>query len=164
MKSFHEDMIEFKKQLDKGHIQVAYKCLIEYFGYLKSYFKNKYPENIISGSTYFGYMDMTYFPISTDKLKQKKLKIAVVFVYDDFRFEVWLSAVNKIVLANYWKIIKDNKWDKYKIVKPGKGIDFILQHIVDNNPDFSDLNALTKNIEKGTMTFISDVENFLSTH
>jgi len=31
-------------------------------------------------------------------------------------------------------------------------------------PDFSDLDALTKQIEKGALKFIGDVENFLSKH
>jgi len=30
------------------------------------------------------------------------------------------------------------------------------------NPDFSDLDTLTEKIEKGTLRFIDDVENFLS--
>jgi len=32
------------------------------------------------------------------------------------------------------------------------------------NPDFNDLDALTSQIEKGTLKFIEDVENFLSEH
>jgi hypothetical protein len=91
------------------------------------------------------------------------LKIAIVFNYETFGFEIWLSGVNKKVLTYYWKIIKDKNWNKYKIVKPEKGIDFILQHILVDNPDFSNLDDLTKKIEKGTLAFISDVENFLST-
>ena len=45
-----------------------------------------------------------------------------------------------------------------------KGVDSIIEGILVENPDFSDLDALTKHIERGTLKFIEDVENFLSTH
>jgi len=33
-----------------------------------------------------------------------------------------------------------------------------------DNPDFSDLEALTEQVEGGTLKFIEDVESFLSLH
>ena len=45
-----------------------------------------------------------------------------------------------------------------------KGVDSIMEHILVDNPDFSDLDALTGQIEKGTLNFISDIEDFLSKH
>jgi hypothetical protein len=161
MDSFHENMIDFKKQLQKGTIQEAYKGLMEYILSLKTHFKNKYPDYFVSGSIYFGYMDMTYFSFIPELLKQKKLKIAIVFNYEAFRFEVWLGGYNKEVQKKYWKLIKDSAWDKYKIVAPGRGIDSILEYVLDEDPNFSNLDALTQKIEKGTIAFIKDVENFL---
>ena len=67
MESLQNDMIEFRKQLQKGTITNAYRGLIEYIMSLKAYLKNKYPDYFVSGSIYQGYMDMTYFaftPIS----------------------------------------------------------------------------------------------------
>ena len=164
MTTFQKNMIEYKKQLQKGAIQAAYKGLMEYILGLKSYFKNKYPDYFVSGSIYFGYMDMTYFSFIPESLKQKKLKIAIVFNYEAFRFEIWLGGYNKQIQKKYYKILKDSGWNKYKIVPPGKGIDSILEYIVADNPDFSNLDALTQKIENGTLTFIKDVENFLAKH
>jgi len=162
MKSFHKCMDSYKEQLKEGSIQVAYKGLIEYIMGLRSYFSKKYSEFNVPSNIYFGYMDMTYFSIIPKSFKDKKLKIAIVFNYETFGFEVWLSAVNKNVLKEYWNLIKDKSWDKYRIVKPIKGIDSILEYNLVNNPDFSNLDELTKQIERGTLTFISDVEKFLS--
>ena len=61
MESFHDDIIEYRKQMEKGVINKAYKGLMEYILNLRTYFRNKYPEYFVSGSIYFGYMDMTYF-------------------------------------------------------------------------------------------------------
>ena len=162
MKSLQENMAEFRKQLEKGAIQKAYQGLMEYMMSLKNYFSNKYPDYSAPGSLYNGYMDMTYFSILPKPLKDRNLKIAIVFLYDAFRFEIWLSGRNKQVLVKYWEIIKRSKWDQYKVVEPVKGVDSVLEHILVSNPDFSDLDALTKQIEQGTLEFIRDIERFLT--
>jgi hypothetical protein len=161
MKSFHENMMEYRKQLEKGAIQKAYQGLMQYMMSLKNHFSNKYPDYSVSGSIYYGYMDMTYFSVFPGSLKDRDLKIAIVFVYDSFRFEVWLSGRNQQVLAKYWKIFKESGWDRYKLAAQGKWADSILEHILVDNPDFSDLEALTGQIEQGTLKFIQDVESFL---
>jgi hypothetical protein len=157
-------MNEFRKQLQKGAIQEAYRELMEFIMDLKTHFKNKYPDYFVSGSIYFGYMDMTYFSVIPESLKQKKLKIAIVFNFEAFRFEVWLSGYNKQIQKNYWKLFKESGWKKYHISTPAKGVDSILEYILVDNPDFSNLDDLTNQIEKETLKFIKTVENFLSKH
>jgi hypothetical protein len=164
MESFHEYMKEYKKQLKKGDIIKAYQGLMEYFGYLRSYFNNKYSDYSVSSSIYYGYMDMTYFSIFPESLKRRSLKIALVFVHNKFRFEVWLAAKNKKVQTKFWKLIKESDWNKYPIVSTTKGVDSIIDTILVDNPDFSDLDTLTKQIERGTLNFIKDVEGFLTKH
>jgi len=162
MKSLQENMIEYRKQLKKGAIQKAYQGLMQYMLSLKNHFDTKYPDFSVSGSMYSGYMDMTYFSVFPKSLKNRELKIAIVFVYDSFRFEVWLSGRNQKVLAKYWKIVKDSGWDKYQLAAQGKWADSILEHVLVYNPDFSDLEALTKQIDQEASKFIRDVESFLT--
>jgi hypothetical protein len=162
MDSFHEHINEYRKQLEKGEIQKAYKGLMEYIMSLRTYFKNKYPDYFVSGNIYYGYMDMTYFALNPESLKDKKLRIAIVFNYDTFRFEVWLAGINKQVQQKYWNLIKESGWNKYNLVPTTEGMDSILEHILADNPDFSNLDALTKQIEKGTLQFINDVEDIVS--
>jgi hypothetical protein len=162
LNSFKESIIEYKKQLKFGHIQKAYKGLLEYIMGLRSYLNNKYPEYFVSGNIYFGYMDMTYFSFTPDSLKRRKLKIAIVFNYDAFRFEVWLGGYNKDIQKKYWKIFSDGEWNKYKIVSSTEGVDSIIEYTLVDNPDFSDLEYLTKKLEGGTLDFIRDIESFLT--
>jgi hypothetical protein len=162
MKSLQENMIEYRKQLKKGAIQKAHQGLMQYMLSLKNHFGTKYPDFSVPGSMYSGYMDMTYFSVFPKSLKDRELKIAVVFVYDSFQFEVWLSGRNQQVLAKYWKIIKASGWDKYQLAAQGKWADSILEHVLVDNPDFSDLAALTRQIEQGTLKFIQDVESCLT--
>jgi hypothetical protein len=162
MGSFHEYMIEYKKQMKKGVVNQAYKGLMEYILDLKTYLKNKYPDHFVSGSIYFGYMDMTYFSFYPGSLRQRKLKVAIVFIHESMRFEAWLAGYNKQVQSKYWRIFKESNWKKYRLVPTTKGADSILEHVLVEDPDFSDLNTLTKQIERETHTFIQDIESFLS--
>ena len=162
MESFHESMLEYRKQLEKGAIKEAYRGLIDYFNTLRVYFKKKYPDYFVSGSVYYGYMDMTYFSFFPKSFKSRKLKIAIVFIHDTFRFEVWLAGNNRTVQTKYWELFRERDWKKYRLVTPAKGVDAILDHIVIENPDFRDLDALTKQIEIGTLKFIKDIEIFLA--
>ena len=161
MGSFSEYMKEYRKQMERGVIKEAYRRLMEYLMNLRLYFKNKYP-NYFVGALYEGYMDMTYFSFSPQALKDQKLRIAIVFIHDTVRFEVWLAGYNKEVQTKFWKLFKESDWDKYHIVPTTKGVDSILEYILVENPDFSDLDNLTEQIEKGTLKFVKDVENFLS--
>jgi len=164
MSSFHENMTEYKKQLGKGDIQQAYKGLMEYIMGLRTYFKNKYPDHYVSGSIYYGYMDMTYFSFIPDSFKQRNLKIAIVFVHETFKFEVWLAAVNKQVQQKYWHLFKESGWNKYPLVLTTKGVDAVIEHALVVDPDFSDLDALTDQIEQAILKFIRDIESFLQGH
>jgi hypothetical protein len=161
MESFHEFIDEYRKQLEKGVIRKAYKGVIHYITDLRTYFKNKYPDYFVSG-IYQGFMDMTYFSFFPQSFKNKNLKIAIVFNYDTFRFEAWLAGYNKQVQSKYWKLFKESGWNKYNIVPTTKGVDSIMEYILVDNPDFSDLDFLTNQIEIGTLKFIKDIESYLA--
>ena len=107
---------------------------------------------------------MTYFSFIPESLKSQKLRIGIVFCHDTGRFEVWLAGYNKQVQSKYWKLFKESDWNKYHIVSTTKGVDSILEHILVDNSDFSDLDTLTRQIEVETLKFIKDVDSFLSIH
>lgn len=90
------------------------------------------------------------------------MKIAIVFIHETCRFEVWLGGYNKQVQTKYWKLVKESDWHKYPIPSTIRGVDSIIEGILVENPDFGDLDALTKQIERSTLRFITDVENLLS--
>jgi hypothetical protein len=159
MESLNESVLEYKQQMEKGIIQKAYKGIMDYVMQLRTHFKNKYPE-FSAGNIYRGYMDMTYFPLFPKMLKSRKLKIAIVFIHDTCRFEAWLSGNNRQVQQKYRELIRDKNWDKYRM-NPNNA-DSIIESPLVSNPDFSDLDTLTKKIETSTLSFIKDIEAFFS--
>ena len=162
MTTFQECMVEYKQQLEKGLIQQAYRGLMDYFADLRTHFKKRFPEIEVSGSIYFGYMDMTYFAVVPASLKQRKLKVAVVFLHEVFRFEVWLSGYNRQVQSKYWQLFRDNGWNKYRLVADPLKADSIIEHVLVEDPDFGDPDALTEQIETGVRKFMMDIELFFS--
>jgi len=162
MCSFQESMKEYKKQMQKGVIIKAYRGLMEYIMNLRMYLTKKYPDYNVPSHIYFGYMDMTYFSFFSDLLKNRKLKVGIVFVHEACRFEVWLFGYNKAVQKKYWKLVNESGWNKYHLSPSPQSFDSIVENILVDDPDFSDLDNLTKQIEKGALKFIDDVENFLS--
>lgn len=161
MPSIRKDMEILHGQLRNGAIQRAYRALLSYMMELRTHFRNKYPESSVS-AIYQGYMDMTYFAISPPLLKQRDLKIAIVFNYEAFRFEAWLSGRNRKVNRQYWELFKDREWPTYRVVTPATGVDSIVECDLAKDFDLSDRDALTKTIESGTRAFIEDIEAFLS--
>jgi hypothetical protein len=164
MGSFQESMMEYQKQLEKGVINKAYKGLMIYVLSLRKYFNDKYPDYSVPGNIYFGYMDMTYFSIIPQTFKNRGLKIAVVFLHEECRFEVWLAGYNKQVQTKYWKLFKESGWKNYHIVPTTKDADSILEYILVENPDFRDLDVLTNQIDAKTLNFILEIEDFLYKH
>jgi len=153
-------MVEYKQQLEKGLIQQAYRGLMDYFADLRTHFKKRFPEIEVSGSIYFGYMDMTYFAVIPASLKQRKLKVAIVFLHEAFRFEVWLSGYNRQVQVKYWQLIRESGWNKYRLVANPLKADAVIEQTIMEFPDFSDQVALTRQIEHETMAFIKNIEEF----
>lgn len=162
--SFAESMAGFKTQLKEGVISNAYQGLTAYFRDLRSHFEKSYPEYEVPGNIYYGFLDMTYFSVLPPSLKDRGLKIAVVFVYDTFRFEVWLSGRNRGVQQAVSQSIQRAGWQSYHLTpQPGKA-DSVLDHVLIEDPDFSDLDSLTARIESGTLEFIQAVDGFFSNH
>jgi hypothetical protein len=161
---FHTYLGEYRKQLEKGAIKKAYKGLMGYFEGLRLHLEKKYPDYFLSGTVHFGQMDYTYFYFFPKTLKQQKLKIVILFTHDTFKIEVWLAGYNKTVQAKYLKLFKENNWNKYHTAPNATGVDYVADFVLVDNPDFSDLDALTSQIETGTLKFVKDVEDFLSKH
>ena len=159
--SLNNSIKEYKKQMEIGHIPKAYRGLIKYMADLRTYFIKEYPIDYLSSHIYQGHMDITYFPFTPKSLKLQKLKIAIVFNHEKVRFEIWLAGQNRQIQKKYWDLFKDSDWNKYHIPSTLKEGFSIIDDILVENPNFDDLDALTRQIESGAMKFIKDIVEVL---
>jgi hypothetical protein len=146
-------MEEFRRLLETGSIQRAYRALLSYMLGLPTHFKNRLGDSAVS-DLYQGHMDMSYFALFPSSLRHRNLKIAIVFNYDAFRFEVWLAGRNRGVQRQYWKLIKGSRWPGYRVATPAKGVDSILECDLASGLALDDPDALTATIETTTLAFI----------
>lgn len=160
MNSLNDLVQEYNIQLCKGHIQKAYKGIMTFMTRLNAYLQNRYPEYSASG-LYFGYMDMTYFAFTPPALKDIKLKVALVYVHAENRFEVWLAASNRKIQKEYIEWLRVRKIGGYKLSQVQPGVDSIIESVIVDQPDFDQLEDLKLLIEKKTIEFIQNMSVLL---
>ena len=156
MSLLNKEIREYREQLRKGHIQKAYKGIMTFMSALKSHMENVDPA-YFSSALYFGYMDMTYFAFTSPVLKEKKLKIAIVYLHEAGRFEAWLGGSNRKIQAEWIEKLKGKDIGNYKLSQIQPGVDSILEAILTEAPDFDDPERLKDDLTKKTLVFIADV-------
>ncbi len=112
---------------------------------LRTYLESMYPDYTAS-SLYFGYMDMTYFAFTPYDLKNKRLKIAIIYLHEQGEFEVWLSGSNRKIQAEYIKLLSGKNLGKYKLSQTLSGVDSIIESTLAEQPDFDHPEELKKHI------------------
>lgn len=100
---------------------------------------------------------MTYFAFTPPVLKEKKLKIAVVYLHEEGRFEAWLGGSNRKVQAEWIERLKGTDLGRYKLSQAQPGVDSILESILTEAPDFDDPERLKDELVKKTLALIAEV-------
>lgn len=154
-----EDLEALRAQLAQGRIERAYSAIVGYMSRLRARYATG--EWAVSG-LYQGQFDMTYFALFPPSLKSRDLKLAVVFDYAAFRFEVWLAARNRSVQRHYWEIFKDAGWTDHRLVEPAAGVDAIVACEVADGGSLIDPEALTFGLEAAVLALVAALEDFLS--
>ncbi len=162
MKTLNDYILEYHKHVKMGDVQKAYQGLMKFLLDLKTYLKDKHSDYSVSGNISHGQMDVSYFFFTPQKLKELNLKIAIVYVHEKNNFEVWLTGTTLKVRSDYWKTLKEKDLGEYRISSEILGLAPIVEHDLMSNPDFDNLNSLTKQIENGTIDFIKEIESFLT--
>ena len=147
---------EYTIQVGKGDIRKAYKGILKFMSDLGAFLKQRHPDCAVS-AFYPGYMDMSYFAFTPPELKDKKLKIALVYLHGEGRFEAWLSGSNRNVQAEYIRLLRRRDIGRHRLSKPAAGVDSIIEHILLEQPDFDHPLELREQLENGLMLFIRDI-------
>lgn len=156
MKTLNQLINEYTYHLQQGEIQTAYKGILEFIGIMKADFIKKKPFYDI-GSIYQGYMDMTYFSLSTEPLKDKGLKIAIVYLHEKGAFEVWLSARNRDIAKRYESVFTSNLFDKSAVFHDDNNQDAIIECTLISTPNFENQDLLIDIIEQGVEKFVTAI-------
>lgn len=156
----NDDIREYQSLLEAGSIQKAYRGILGFMSNLKVHLERKYPYHLTS-SLYPGYMDMTYFAFTPKSLKNRKLKVAIVFLHEECRFDVWLGATNRRIQSGFIEMLRNKDLGTYQLSIVGSGVDSIIETVLVDEPDFDRLDELKAKIEDKLLPFIDDVTALL---
>jgi len=154
--TLNDHIREYQRQLNKGQIQLAYKGILSFMTGLMTHLEASYPDYATSG-LYSGYMDMTYFAFTPAALRNLKLKVAVVYLHEANKFELWLAANNRQMQAEWIERLSQKTTAPYTLSQGQPGVDAILSSIIVENPDFDDLAGLEKQITRETIDFAQNM-------
>ena len=158
-----DDLAQLHDQLDGGALQRAYCSIIGYMSQLRSRFMARDGERAVS-ALYQGVFDMTYFALFPPALKSRGLKLAIVFDYEPFAFEVWLAARNRALQRQYWQLLRDCGWSGHRLVEPATGIDAIVESEVAPASAMATPDELTYRIEAAAEELLGGLVAFLDAH
>jgi hypothetical protein len=161
--SLGDDLAELQSQLGKGALQRSYGAILSYMSQLRAHFVTRDGGRAVS-ALYQGSFDMTYFALFPPALKSRGLKLAIVFNYDSFAFEVWLAARNRALQRRYWQLVRDSSWSGHRLVEPAVGIDAIVESDVAAASALAVPSELTSRIEAAYWTLPNELTAFLEAH
>lgn len=156
MDSLNDSIREYQLQLSKGEIQKAYRGIMAFMSSLQVFLEKRHSAHTI-GSLYFGYMDMTYFAFTGPELRERKLKIAVVYTHEQGRFEGWLSGNNRKIQAEYSERLASKDTGKYALSPVLPGVDSIIVATLIEKPDFDKTEELRLQLEEKVLSFTQDM-------
>lgn len=161
MDKLNDQVARYHEELKKGYLQKAYRGIMEFMSGTRTYLSESHAD-MTTGALYQGFMDMTFFTMTPETLKARKLKVAIVYLHDNNSFEAWLSGTNRQVQSDYLKSLKGTDLSGYELSEAAPGVDSIISLTIAEGPDFNDAEALKKLIEAETMRFITDMERLVS--
>ena len=156
MGSLNDAIRDYTEQLGKGQIQKAYRGILAFMSSLARRLGDKYPSYSI-GALYPGLMDMSYFAFTPPDLKNRKLKIAIVYLHRQNRFEIWLGGMNRKVQAEMIDRLSRQDLGKYSLSQAAPGVDSILESTLAEQADFDHPDELFEQIEAKAIPFILDM-------
>ena len=156
MESLNVCIRDYTQQLQNGRIQEAFRGILSFMSALARRLEAKYPA-YSSGALYPGLMDMTYFALTPTELKDRKLKVALVYLHAENRFEAWLCGANRRTQAQAIRLLGGKDLQGLRLSGSAPGVDSILESVLADGPDFDHPDALMDVLEAGWAAFIARV-------
>lgn len=144
----------------QNSLERGYRLILEALSLLKHQVTAYHPDFGV-GQLYQGYLDMSYIGIVTPLLQSHGLKVAVVYLHKEGRFEAWLAAKNRTIQEQYRTILREKVKEPYHVREKQAGEDAIIVTLLEKSPDFCDLQLLAKQLKEKLVQVIEDMQNVL---
>lgn len=156
MSSLNQDVRAYCRALQDGAVPRAYKGVLSFVSQLQTRLLEQFPD-CAAGAFYQGYLDMTYFALTPPELRAGKLKLALVYLHAENRFELWLAANNRALQAETVKRLAGVELGGYALTQPAPGVDAIISRVAAAEPDFDRPDELTRTLAGEFAAFSRDM-------
>jgi hypothetical protein len=159
--SIQKGIEQYRRAVQSGSVWDGYRALMNYLQKLRLSLSSCRPDYAVS-AVQQGQMDYSYFTFTPKSLKQRNLKIVILFIHSSFSFEVWLSGQNKAAAIENLKQLKEQGWSKHETAANAQNADYITKACLVAEADFRCPEELMEQIKQAAFGFIGDVEGFLA--
>lgn len=143
MKFDRQLFLEYKNLMKTTSIQAAYQQILDLLKYIFTTLQKEMKDYDFHPRIVENKMDFSYFQITNQKLKDKGLKIQIVFIHLTCRFEIWMSGYNRKIQSKYDNLISLNRCPFITCEDPYRN-DFIAKIAVDDMEDPTSLKMITQ--------------------
>lgn len=124
---FDAGLLETYRQLvQTTSLAESYGEFVRLFRFLRVQMEKEMPQFQFQGNIAENAMDYSYFQFTSQALKSRGLKIAVVFLHRQFRLEVWLSGVNRSSQKRWFPVLATKDCPFLRTENPERS-DYILR-------------------------------------
>ncbi len=125
---------EYQSLIRDTSIIKSYQTVLQLIKGLHASLIKKMPDFHFQKQVVENGMEYSYFQLTNSVLKENGLKITVVFVHTDCRFEIWLSGYNRIHQQNYHQVLQNSNCP-YELSKDPKKEDYIFKICLNDSLD-----------------------------
>lgn len=148
MMTFERDLlVEYKRIMDNTMIRSCYQQVISLIKTIASVLEERLPAYRFMKRIVENQMDVTYFQLTNERLKDRGLKIQVVFVHETCEFEVWMSGYNRNIQCAYAKVLAHQEHPFLVSTDPVRD-DYIVKTVIKNKMTDADAESIVSEMQR----------------
>lgn len=150
----------YAKLLRSEDLAGAYREILSFLSSLRGELAKKFPDHACQ-ALYAGYLDMSYVACTPPSLKERNLKVAIVYLHAPMRFEIWLGAVNRGVQATCREELRTRELGSFTLSEAAAGVDSILVATLEDRPDFDRQEHLRESLVEKVSRLTGELEELV---
>ena len=151
MEVFDEDILEFKKLIQTTRLKQGYQKIQKLLRNLRNDLVKEMMGYRFQAGVVENNMEYAYFQMQDELMKRYNLKTVVIFDYQRFSFEVWISGVNRHVQKAYQQYLQTIANETWQLTNDPLHQDYILRNLISKMDSYENiLNACEEAIEQAT--------------
>ena len=132
----------------------SYGEFVRLFRFLWVQMEKEMPQFQFQGNIVENAMDYSYFQFTSQELKSRGLKIAVVFLHRQFRLEVWLSGVNRSSQKRWFPVLAAEDCPFLRTENPERS-DYILRSLLPDGWNLADGDGTVSMLKQKALELIA---------